>query len=137
MTILEKFTHAESYELLSMGDKLLATGYIIILGMLITFAALVLIMFLTTVMSKTIQIIENKQKPQAPTVPKKTVTEAPVIKVEKDEDDDLIAVISAAVAASLNTSIHNIVVSNIVRVSDSTPVWGQSGRREVMSARVK
>lgn len=141
MNVLERFKHAETFVEMDLGERLLATGYVIILGMVITFTALVLIWFLTAVMSKTIQKLESKNSvvkvKAGPAAPVATPAPAPVVNsVVVDEDDgELIAVITAAIAASLNTSLHNIRVSNIRRISDSTPVWGKSGRSEVMNAR--
>lgn len=141
MNVLERFKHAESFAEMALGEKLLATGYVIILGMGITFVALVLIWFLTATMSKMIQKLESKNsvakvkaQPVAPAVSK---TPEPAVSsvVTQEDDGELIAVITAAIAASLNTSMHNIRVSNIRRISDSTPVWGKSGRSEVMNAR--
>lgn len=135
MEILEQFTHADSFALMPMGDKLIATMYVIILGMGITFTALVLIWGLTALMSKIIMAIDAGNKPEIKTV-KPVVAQKPVVEEPKEEDQsELIAVITAAIAASLNTSMHNIVVSNITRVSDNTPVWGQTGRSEVMASR--
>lgn len=135
MEILEQFTHADSFALMPMGDKLIATMYVIILGMGITFTALILIWGLTALMSKIIMAIDAGKKPEIKTV-KPAAVQKPVVDTPKEEDQtELIAVITAAIAASLNTSMHNIVVSNITRVSDNTPVWGQTGRSEVMASR--
>lgn len=135
MDILEQFTHADSFALMPMGDKLVATMYVIILGMGITFTALILIWGLTALMSKIIMAIDANKKPEIKTV-KPVAAEKPAVDAPKEEDQtELIAVITAAIAASLNTSMHNIVVSNITRVSDNTPVWGQTGRNEVMASR--
>lgn len=141
MNVLERFKHAETFVEMDLGERLLATGYVIILGMIITFTALVLIWFLTAVMSKTIQKFESKNSvvkvKAGSTAPVATPAPAPVVTsvVAGEDDGELIAVITAAIAASLNTSMHNIRVSNIRRISDSTPVWGKSGRSEVMNAR--
>ena len=60
MNVLERFKHADTFVEMELGEKLVATGYVIILGMAITFVALILIWFLTTLMSKTIQKVESK-----------------------------------------------------------------------------
>lgn len=136
MQVLENFKHAESFAQMALVDKLIATGYVIVLGMGITFVALMLIWFLTVLMSKFIQRVESKQ---ALTEVKPAVAPAPAsvtTAVVKDEDEgELIAVITAAIAASMNTSMHNIVVTNIRRVPDTTPTWGKLGRSDVMNAR--
>ena len=136
MQVLENLKHAESFAQMALVDKLIATGYVIVLGMGITFVALMLIWFLTVLMSKFIQRVESKQ---ALTEVKPAVAPAPAsvtTAVVKDEDEgELIAVITAAIAASMNTSMHNIVVTNIRRVPDTTPTWGKLGRSDVMNAR--
>lgn len=136
MHVLEAFKHEETFNQMIMSDKLLATGYVIILGMGITFIALVLIWWITVLMSKTIQKIEAKNaivevKPQ---MTQPLVTSAQNVAQIEDEEE-LIAVISAAIAASLNTSMENFKVTNIRRLSDSTPTWGKIGRSDVMNAR--
>ena len=133
MHVLEAFKHEETFNQMIMSDKLLATGYVIILGVGITFVALVLIWWITVLMSKTIQTIEARNA----IVEVKPLTPQPVAAVQVDatDDEELIAVISAAIAASLNTSMDNFKVTNIRRISDSTPTWGKIGRSEVMNAR--
>lgn len=135
MGILEQLQNQETYELMSYGDKLLGTLIVIGLGMLITFVVLILILFLTKLMSFAIQHIEKPKVSQ----PIESVQKQPVATTQslqnEENDEELIAVITAAIAASLNTSMHNIVVSQIRRVPDTTPVWGKSGRSEVMTAR--
>lgn len=136
MQVLESFKHADSFAQMSIVDKIIASGYVTLLGMGITFVALVLIWFLTVLMSKFIQSVESKQtitevKPAAAPAP----ALAPTALVKDEDDDALIAVITAAIAASMNTSMHNIVVTNIRRVPDTTPTWGKLGRSDVMNAR--
>ncbi len=133
--LLDKFANPELMPTLTFGEKMLATFYTTVLGMLITFTSLVLIWILTVMLSKFVQSIENKGKANIVEVKE----EPPVLKQEavvaEEDDEELVAVISAAVAASLNTSIHNIVVTNIVRVNDATPSWGVAGRSEQMNSR--
>jgi len=60
--------------------------------------------------------------------PVKTVV---ATKAEPEQDDEeLVAVITAAIAASISRPASEIVVRNIMRVSQSTPVWGKVGRQE-------
>lgn len=133
MSLLDKFANPEIMPTLTFGEKMLATFYTTVLGMLITFSALVLIWGLTVLLSKVVKSIENKGKANIVEV-KPEVT--PVVEtVVAEDDEELIAVITAAIAASMNTSIHNIVVSNIVRVNDATPSWGVAGRSEQMNSR--
>ena len=141
MLVLESFKHADTFSQMSMGDKLIATGNVILLGMGITLTALVLIWGVTVLMSFVVRAMEKSQEIRK--VPSKSapavmpVDEVSTAQIQEDEDEEeLIAVIAAAIAASLNTSMDNIKVTNIRRVSDNTPVWGKVGRNDVMNARL-
>lgn len=53
-----------------------------------------------------------------------------------DEDEQLIAVISAAVAAALNRSTHDIIVRSVRRIETHSPVWNRTGRQEQIRTRL-
>lgn len=134
MQVLENFKHAETFVQMSMSDKLIATGYVIVLGMGITFVALTLIWWITVLMSKTIHKVESRSNITV-VKPKEQAANSTVAVPIQNDDEALIAVISAAIAASMNTTMQGIRVTNIRRISDSTPTWGKSGRSDVMNAR--
>ncbi|QEK11104.1 sodium pump decarboxylase subunit gamma [Crassaminicella thermophila] len=135
LSLLEKFANPDLMQKLSIGEKMLASLYVMVLGMAVTFVALCILWGLIVLMSKMI----NSTKKEATKVvqaPEKTI--APAVEVEKEEkenEEELVAVITAAIAASLQTSTHNIVVRNITRVKDITPAWGRMGRIEQMNSR--
>ncbi|AOY78221.1 hypothetical protein BJL90_04120 [Clostridium formicaceticum] len=60
--------------------------------------------------------------------PEAVAEEEEVLEEIAVDDTELVAVITAGIAASLHTSTHNIIVKNIIRVPDTTPVWGKLGR---------
>ncbi|MDK2867719.1 MAG: glutaconyl-CoA/methylmalonyl-CoA decarboxylase subunit delta [Clostridiales bacterium] len=138
MQLLENFKHADTFAQMTLGERLGATMYVILLGMGITFIALILIWAMTALLSKVVQNIEKKSQPSVMPAPTKG-TSAPVATVAQAVEADpgeLIAVISAAIAASMQTSMHNIVVTRISRTGDDTPVWGQRGRSDIMQSRL-
>lgn len=51
------------------------------------------------------------------------------------DSEELIAVITAAIAASLNRSTHSIVVQSIRRIPSVTPVWNQAGKHSQIASR--
>ncbi|MDN5299140.1 MAG: glutaconyl-CoA/methylmalonyl-CoA decarboxylase subunit delta [Clostridiales bacterium] len=138
MQILENFKHADTFVQMTIGERVAATLYVIILGMGITFTALVLIWGMTALLSRIVQNIEKKSQPAVMPAPKaaQAAPAAAAVEVEAADQSELIAVISAAIAASMHTSMHNIVVTSIRRTGDSTPVWGQMGRSDVMNSRL-
>lgn len=138
LSLLEKFADPSIFQTLSFGEKMEASLMVTALGMLITFTVLMLLWGLIGIMSRLVASIESRGKTAVESVQESqagpSVVET-VPPVSEDDAEELIAVISAAVAASLDTSIHNIVVKNIVRVEDPTPAWGKSGRIEQMNTR--
>lgn len=132
MSLLERFANPELIHNMSLGEKFLASLYVTVLGMTVTFIALMILWGCILIMSKALNTAKPKKKTIE--VAKSPVPEQKIAdpKVEEN-DEELVAVITAAIAASLNTSTHNIVVRNIVRIPDPTPVWGKTGRIEQMN----
>ena len=64
---------------------------------------------------------------------------APVQTVEVSEpqmnEEELIAVITAAIAASLNTSTYNLQIKSYRRIEDKKPAWNKAGLRESINNR--
>lgn len=117
----------------SFVDKFIGCSIVTILGMGITFVALLILWASIIVMSKLLAPKKVKEVTVVKSEPDVVINE--VIEKEEENSEELIAVISAAVAASLNTSIHNIVVRNVVRVPNTSPAWNNAGRQEQMNAR--
>lgn len=55
--------------------------------------------------------------------------------MSKINENDIIAVISAALAAVSDTTSRKLVIKNIKRVLSNAPVWNQAGTMEVAGAR--
>jgi len=62
MSLLEKFADPNVMMTMSSGEKMMATLYTTILGMGITFVALLIIWATTALMSKIIRFFENRSK---------------------------------------------------------------------------
>lgn len=138
MELISNFKDPVLIEQLTLGDKISASLFVTLLGMLITFTALIVLWGLTAMYSKMVRNAEDKKKANSvvEVKPAAPAAAAPAAVVPEEDDEELVAVISAAIAAAMGTTMHNIVVRNIVRVSDSTPAWGQSGRMEQMNSRM-
>lgn len=121
-----------SIDTLTTSEKGLTILFVAGLGMAVTFSVLLFLWFAISVVSKILLSAEKKnQKPEKVEI---VETSAPAV-VEEEEDEELIAVIAAAIAASLNTSIHNIVVKNIRKSNDQSPSWASTGRIEQINTR--
>lgn len=80
---------------------------------------------------------EKKEGTEAAQVQKAEPVEAAIPQENNNgaaEDNELIAVITAALISCLGGR-SNIVVRNIRRVDDQTPVWGKISRTEQMANR--
>jgi len=118
------------------NDTLVYTLIITLFGMGIVFIVLVALQYIL----KSMKLVFYKEKKEGA-----EVTQVPAIKpvetampqrdiAAASEGDELIAVITAAVISCLGGN-SNIVVRNIRRVDDRTPVWGKVSRTEQMANR--
>ncbi|MDI9476687.1 MAG: OadG family protein [Natronincolaceae bacterium] len=138
MNLLEKMKF--SIDTMTMGEKLLAGIQVTVLGLIIVFAALAILYFAIVVMEG----LMNKSQKVAETVEPGLCIDETANPGNKESmqtgggntnpNMELIAVITAAVAASLNVSAQDVVVKNIRRVQDSTPIWAKMGRIEQINS---
>jgi len=139
MTLLDKLADPNLLEQMTTGEKLSAAFQTTALGMGITFVALVIIWGLSIVLKNIVLSIEGKKESGVTVVntpKKKKQDKSEVIQADEVDDAELIAVISAAIASSMETSVRNIVVKNIVRVNDDTPTWGKVARIDQVNSRL-
>lgn len=135
MTILERFADPDLLLQMTAGEKFSAALITTGLGMGITFMALLLLWGIIIVMTKVL----NPEKKASPVSVVEKPAPVEAVSVSEDSEEgisgELVAVISAAIAASMNTSIHNIVVRNVVRSNNQAPAWNSAGQLEQMNMR--
>ncbi len=132
--LLMKFADPELMKTLSGKERLVAGLITTVLGMGITFLSLIILQFVTAFMEKLSgQKVAKPQvtppPPQAPTVQQKAVVDA-------RQDEELVAVLSAAIAMKMKTSVGNIVIRNIERIEDNSPTWSKAGIVEQLNNNV-
>ena len=112
---------------ITLSDALSAGGMVTGVGLSIVFGVLIILM-IVLMLFKMIFYKDNS--------PKKAVTNeqpvqnipAPVVQTQAATDDsELIAVLTAAIAASLNTSTYNLKIKSYRRIDNA---WNKSGIRE-------
>lgn len=114
-------------EALSVGGLTTGMGLAIVFGVLVV---LMIVLYLFKVI-----FYKDPVKTAA------KVQNTPAVETAKPEEetaedtDELIAVITAAVAASLNTSTYNLQIKSIRRVDDKRPSWNKAGLRETIDNR--
>lgn len=135
MSLLERLADRNEFMNMPMNEKLLATLYVAILGMGITFIVLVFLQYCIKFMSA---MLNRKAPGTAMSVSESNVSlERPVppeIQPEQEEEE-LIAVLTAAIAAQMGQSADRIVVRNVRRLYEGSPNWARAGLNEQMNLR--
>lgn len=143
MEFFNTFLDPNTIHTLSGSEKLLASIFVTLLGMGTTFVGLIVIQYLIGFMSKGVMAYENNaakaavKNVKAPE-PQVSAPIAPVAtKVEVvDDEEELIAVLTAAVAVMMQKSTSQIVIRNVRQVSGPSLAWSSAGRTEVMKSRL-
>lgn len=117
-----------------MGESLTIT----IFSMVVVFIVLIAISYLIEILRITTNGKKGKEEPKKAIVEEKAVEKKEqIVSEEKVNDEELVAVIAAAaVAASLGTTIPQIKIKTIKRISPTTPLWSEAGRREQILERL-
>ncbi len=119
----------DKIEISSVSEALSVGGSVALQGMCIVFSVLVLLMIVLVLMRVVFYRNPSKQEKEQSAVAAPTV--APV--KEEIDNDELIAVLTAAVAASLNTSTYNLKIKSYRRVGNKAPVWNRAGLDETVN----
>jgi sodium pump decarboxylase gamma subunit len=115
-------------EALSEGLKVTGTGLAIVFGVLII---LMIVLMLFKVIFYKDPAKQTKAEPVQAAAPAPATAPA-----EEDVDEaELIAVLTAAVAASLNTSTYNLQIKSYRRIDSKRPAWNKAGVRETINSR--
>lgn len=103
-----------------------------VLGMVIVFAVLIILMAVLKIMEKVFyKPAEPQQSVPKPAEPAATLS-APA---SVQNDEELVAVLTAAVAASLNTSTYNLKIKSYRRVGGNASAWNKAGLRDTIDSR--
>lgn len=133
--LLARFADPEVMQSLSISDKLTAGLVTTILGMGITFAALIVLQFIISWMDKILNKTKTAPNESMPIGPTAQQQPADAVHTHRD-DNELVAVIAAVIALRLKTSVDNIVIKNIEKLDDRSPAWNRAGIIEQMNSRL-
>ncbi|MBS7299368.1 MAG: OadG family protein [Eubacteriales bacterium] len=115
----------------ALAEGLSVTG----VGLAIVFSVLVILMLVMMAMKKIFYKDPAKANKEAP-VATPAPADAPVVKAEtKVDEGELIAVLTAAIAASLNTSTYNLQIKSYRRIENRKPAWNKAGVSETINSR--
>jgi len=133
--LLARFSDPDIIQSLSISDKLTAGLITTILGIGITFSALIILQFIMSWMDK---ILNSKKPAPGESPPIGPVAKQPPADTAETHrsDNELVAVIAAVLAMKLQTSVDNIVIKNIEKIDDRSPAWNRAGIIEQMNSRL-
>lgn len=114
-------------DFISFGDSLIITVF----SMAVVFLGLIVLAMLISVL-KNIggekKEVATTKEPVAPIKTKEPIVEK--IKETNVNDEELVAVIAAAIAASLGVSVPEVNIKSIRRIPQNSPAWSAAGRQE-------
>lgn len=119
---------------MSLGEALTTGLQTTVVGLTIVFSVLIILMLVLMLMKK----IFYKEPKKAELVKAKEApapVEVKAVKETEEDEEELIAVLTAAVAASLNTSTYNLRIKSYRRVNNEAPAWNRAGLRETINNR--
>ncbi len=128
-TLLKSFADPNIIKTMEQGDLFTGVMVTVVMGMGITFAVLIILQFVMGIMAAI--LVKKPESPKAAVQSASAASAAPA----KGDNQELIAVISAAVAAALGTSVGNIVVKNVRKSVDSSPAWHKAAVADQMNTR--
>ncbi len=119
----------------TLSEALSTGGLTTVTGLGIVFGVLVILMIVLVLFKYIFYKDPAKQKTKAPVAETVNVPAVAETAAEETDEEELIAVLTAAVAASLNTSTYNLQIKSYRRISDSRPSWNREGLRETIESR--
>lgn len=132
MELMAKFADPETLKTLSITQKLAAGLITTVLGMGITFLALVILQLVIDLMARFPGIKAPATAEAAPRPQPPAGSAAAAVKKQRRLDEQLVAAITVALAVQLGTAAGNIVIRNIRKVDDHSPAWNKAGLAELM-----
>ena len=118
---------------MTIAEALAEGGQTAIIGLSTVFSVLIILMIVITIMK---MIFYKAPSKPAASAPAPVVPEAPAApKADEMDDEELVAVITAAIAASLNTSTYNLRIKSLRRIDNNQPAWNRAGIREMINNR--
>ncbi len=114
---------------LSLAEALSTGLSTTLVGLSIVFLVLIVLMLVVTAMK---YIFAEKPKKEAVAEVK---AESALAAAPEEDEEELIAVLTAAIAASLNTSTYNLKIKSYRRIDSNGNAWNRAGLNETIANR--
>lgn len=138
--LMERFADPALFEGLTLGERVSGGLVTTLMGMGTTFCILALLWFVIAMTSKLIMRSEKKAEaalaaPVAP-APEAGVAPAAAEVVSPAGNDELVAVLMAAIAASSGSEyVNKLRISKISRIAGARPAWNMAGSADTIDSR--
>ncbi len=116
----------------TIGEALSIGGETTVIGLAIVFSVLIILM-IVLMLFKVIFYRTPKQHTETALLKDSKTNE--IVQAMQDDEEELIAVLTAAVAASLNTSTYNLKIKSYRRIDNKIPSWNKAGLTETINNR--
>lgn len=130
--LLVQLADPQAIKNLSFMNKMAGGLIVTFLGMGITFLALILLQGIIGLLARFTASTEPSLELRKAPIPAKMQQETS----NKRDDDELIAVLSAAVAMKMQKSAGDIAIHHIRRIEEPTPAWNTAGILDQMNMRL-
>ncbi|MDP3480690.1 MAG: OadG family protein [Desulfoprunum sp.] len=130
--LLLQLADPQAMKSLSFVEKMEGGLIVTFLGMGITFLALILLQCIIDLLARIIVKTEKKPLQALAATSNKAENKA----CQNRNDEELIAVISAAVAMNLQRSTGDIVIRNIRKIEEPSLLWNRTGVLDQMNTRL-
>ena len=109
-----------------------------VVGLSIVFSVLLILMIVLKLFEKVFYKPQNTNEVKIPEPVKQETVKAadPTVVEDSEDEEELIAVLTAAVAASLNTSTYKLRIKSYRRINNNAPAWNKAGLRETIDSRL-
>ncbi len=122
--LMQLFSSSATIHHLEISDKILASLVTTLLGMGITFSALIVLLFIISWMQK---LFKSETEVKDSAIPSQQ-------KPETDEEEIVAAISSALIMKIQEGNSNNIIIRNIRRVDDFHPQWSKAGIRNQLDS---
>ena len=117
-----------------LGDALAVGGMVTGVGLSIVFGVLITLMIVLMLFKVIFYKDDSKKKTMNEPLTQEIVEKDTTVK-ENISNDELIAVLTAAIAASLNTSTYNLKIKSFRRIENNKPAWNRAGISDTINSR--
>ena len=117
-----------------LGDALSVGGMVTGVGLSIVFGVLIILMIVLMLFKVIFYKDDSKKKTMNEPVAQQTAPKDTEVK-GSISNDELIAILTAAIAASLNTSTYNLKIKSFRRIENNKPAWNRAGINDTINSR--